>query len=223
MDVTRRISRVEEAYARLKAEIRSNAIPPGFQATEPEFAQRLGMSRTPVREALIRLDAEGLVALKPRHGARVLPITARDMREIYSLLISIEPDAAADLAARRLDAAALAPLEQAMQEMERALAAGALDDWAAADDRFHLTMLDLAGNDRRRAFARQLYDQVHRARIVTLRLRKPPLRSTREHRATLEHIKAGQPAAARRAFRAHRERTAAELLAILQDLRVPQI
>ncbi|MDW4499168.1 GntR family transcriptional regulator [Sulfitobacter sp. D35] len=223
MDVKRKVSRVDEAYDRLKSEIRTNAMPPGFQATEPEIALRLGMSRTPIREALIRLDAEGLVELKPRHGARVLPISAEDMREIYGLLISIEPDAAADLAALGRPAAELRPLEKAMRDMEQALDAGSLDDWAAADDRFHQTMLELSGNKRREAFVKRLFDQVHRARIVTLRLRKPPVQSTEEHRDILEQIKAGNVETARRSFRAHRERTAAELMAILVDFRMPQL
>lgn len=223
MDVKRKVSRVDEAYDRLKSEIRNNKMPPGFQATEPEIALRLGMSRTPIREALIRLDAEGLVELKPRHGARVLPISAADMREVYGLLISIEPDAAADLTALGLPDGALEPLERAMRGMERALDEGDLDGWAAADDRFHLAMLELSGNARRENFVKQLFDQVHRARIVTLRLRKPPVQSTEEHREILEHIKAGDVEKARRAFRAHRERTAGELMAILEDFRMPQL
>lgn len=223
MNVKRKVSRVDEAYTRLKHEIRTNAMPPGFQATEPEIALRLGMSRTPIREALIRLDAEGLVELKPRHGARVLPILAKDMREIYELLTSIEPDAAADLARRGPSPEEVAPLEAATEDMERALRDGNLDAWAAADDRFHLTLLDLSGNERREAFVSLLFDQVHRARIVTLRLRKAPTQSTVEHRRILEHIKAGDAEAARLEFRAHRERAANELMAILEDFRMPQL
>jgi DNA-binding GntR family transcriptional regulator len=72
-------SRVNDAYVQIKAEILSNRLPPGFQAPEPEVALRLGMSRTPVREALIRLEADGLVELIPRRGVRVLPLRAEDM------------------------------------------------------------------------------------------------------------------------------------------------
>ena len=90
-------TRVSDAYDRLKAEILLGRMPPGFQAPEPEIALRLGMSRTPVREALIRLEAEGLVQLIPRRGARVLPVRAEDMREIYAILTALEPEAAAAL------------------------------------------------------------------------------------------------------------------------------
>lgn len=216
-------TRVEDAYTQLKQEIRLNRMPPGFQAPEPEIALRLGMSRTPVREALIRLEAEGLVELIPRRGARVLPIQYDDMREIYEILTSLEPDAAANLAARHPTAEELAPLSEATDRMEQALAEGDLDAWAEADDQFHIHLLELQGNRRLREFVGALYDQAHRARIVTLRLREPPVRSTREHREILDALLAGDSGGARRVFRQHRRRAANELLKILERYRLPQL
>lgn len=220
---TARPSRVDDAYDRLKDEIRSARMPPGFQAPEPEIALRLGMSRTPVREALIRLQSEGLVELVPRRGARVLPIHPDDMREIYEVLSALEPEAAAGLAARRPSAEEMRPLYEAAAEMEAALAGDDLDAWALADDRLHLALLDLHGNRRLRAFVVALNDQVYRARMVTLRLRDMPHRSNEEHRAILEHIRNGEPQAARDAFRVHRERAAAELVGILEKYRLGQL
>jgi DNA-binding GntR family transcriptional regulator len=72
-------SRVDDAYGRIKSEILENRMPPGFQAPEPEITLKLGMSRTPVREAPIRLEAEGPIGLIPRRGARVLPISPDDI------------------------------------------------------------------------------------------------------------------------------------------------
>lgn len=218
-----RTSRVDDAYEQLKDEIRSNRMPPGFQAPEPEIALRLGMSRTPVREALIRLEAEGLVELVPRRGARVLPIRAEDMREIYEILGSLEPDAVAALARRGLSETDLAPLSQATADMERALAADDLDAWADADDRFHRIVLELHGNRRMTDFVGVLFDQAHRARIFTLRLRQRPERSTAEHREILDALGAGDARRARRVFRDHRKRVARELLTILEDYRLEQL
>lgn len=223
MPQTPKSSRVSDAYMRLKDEIRTNRMPPGFQAPEPEIAQRLGMSRTPVREALIRLEAEGMVELIPRRGARVKPIYADDMREIYEILTSLEPDAAAALAMRNPTAAELAPLEQATTDMEQALAAENLDAWAEADDRFHLTLLEMQGNVRLKVIVLSLYDQVHRARVVTLRMRGLPTESTAEHRDILEHLRSGDGAATRNAFRLHRQRAAQELLAILENYKLGQL
>ena len=61
-------------------------MPAGFQATEQQVAAILDMSRTPTREALLRLKSEGLVEIRPGHGMRVLPISAADMRKIYQVL-----------------------------------------------------------------------------------------------------------------------------------------
>ncbi|MDJ0630553.1 MAG: GntR family transcriptional regulator [Rhodobacter sp.] len=218
-----RQTRVGDAYERLKEEIRTNRMPPGFQAPEPEIAVRLGMSRTPVREALIRLEAEGLVELVPRRGARVLPIRADDMREIYEILTALEPEAAASLAARGPSAKELAPLEEATTDMELALEQNDLDAWAEADDRFHRLLLDLHGNRRLQAFVVTLFDQAHRARIITLRMRGTPLKSTTEHRRILEHLRDGDAEATRQAFRAHRQRAAEELLGILEKYKLGQL
>ena len=218
-----RRSRVSDAYSQIKEEIRTNRIPPGYQAPEPEIALRLGMSRTPVREALIRLEAEGLVELVPRRGVRVLPISAVDMREIYEILTSLEPSAAASVAARRASPEELAPLELATSHMESALNAGDLDAWAEADDNFHHTLLKIHGNARLQGFVGNLYDQAHRARIVTLRLRERPVKSTEEHREILEHLKNGAADAAREAFRRHRQRAADELLRILENYRLHRL
>lgn len=223
MAETAKTTRVNNAYERLKAEILLNRMPPGFQAPEPEIASQLGMSRTPVREALIRLEADGLVELIPRRGARVLPVYAADMREIYEILTALEPEAAAQLARRNLDTAAVAELESATTDMETALADNDLEAWAEADDRFHRKLLRLHGNRRLSAFADTLFDQAHRARMVTLRLRKPPVRSTQDHREILQHILVGDGEKARATFRSHRERAAGELLAILEDYKLPRL
>jgi 3-isopropylmalate dehydrogenase len=211
-----RTSRVGDAYERLREEILTNRLPPGFQAPEPDIAIRLGMSRTPVREALIRLQAEGLIDLIPRRGARVRPIMPDDMREIYEILTALEPDAAAQLTLEKPTPQQIAPLEQATQDMEAALQRSDLDAWAAADDRFHRTLLEMHGNHRLSNFVQLLYDQVHRARMVTLRHRELPARSTSEHREILKHMLAGDAEAVRKAFRDHRERAANELLTILE-------
>lgn len=218
-----KLSRVGDAYARLKKDILTNALPPGFQAPEPEIAARLGMSRTPVREALIRLEAEGLVELIPRRGARVLPVVASDMQEIYEILATLEPTAAAHLAARHPTIEELEALEAAMREMESALDQNDLEVWAAADDCFHRELLRLHGNKRLKGIASALYDQAHRARMVTLRMRDKPVRSTQEHRDILNFLISGDAEGVRNVFVEHRKRASTELLRILQSYGLPPL
>ena len=206
----------DAAYARVKALILDNALPPGTQRLEAELAIELGMSRTPVREAMLRLAADGLVTVTPRHGMRVLPLSLADMRDIYDVLESLEPKAAELLARRSLPAAALRPLHAACDAMEDALIRDDRRHWAAADEAFHRGLLDLCGNRRLAAMVMQVWEQSHRARMLTLNLRPLPAASTAEHRAITQAIAAGDGDRARELFRLHRRRGGAELVTIIE-------
>lgn len=221
MSKSQRATRVSDAYSRIKEEIRSNRMPPGFQLPEPELAIRFGMSRTPLHEAVIRLEAEGLVEVIPRRGVRVLPVNPKDMAEIYEILTALEPEAAAALALRRPSADELAPLDAATTAMEAALEVNDLEAWAEADDLFHKTLVEMHGNRRMSDVVAHMYDQAHRVRMQTLYLRPKPVRSTQEHREILEHLERGDGDAARRVFHAHRARAASELLKIIQHHQLP--
>ena len=207
----------DEAFGRLKEEILENRMSPGFQALEQDLAQRLNMSRTPVREALIRLQEEGLVEVVPRRGMRVLPLSPTDMQEIYEVLTCIEVEAAAMLAKRRPGKKELSELVQATRDMENALRNDALDAWARADNRYHRELVRLCKNHRLENIANTLMDQAHRVRMFTLRLREKPIRSTQEHRDQVAALLDGDPDRVRDIYRKHRENAAAELMKILRQ------
>ena len=212
----RRPSQTERAYREVKRRILDNELPAGTRMLEHELAALLGTSRTPVREALVRLANEGMVALRSRHGMRVLPVSADDMREIYEILTSLESTAAELAARRRVSAAELAKLEQAIAEMEAALARDDLRAWAAGDERFHLLLVDLGGNRRLRAMVHGVREQAHRVRMLTLGLRPRPSDSNREHAAVVAAIRRGDAEGARRLHRQHRARAARTLLGLLR-------
>ncbi len=214
-------TRAEIAYASLKTAILSNELPAGYQAMEPELALSYGVSRTTIREALIRLEADGLVEMVPRRGARVVPISAEDMREIYQLLVSLESDAAYDLAKRGLTPGEFKRLEQTITEMAGALDRESMADWAKADDDFHRGILDIHGNQRLGRIVGGLSDQAHRARLVTRRFRPLPSRSVDDHRAILAAIDSKKAEDARRLYSEHRQRGAAEIMDIIEKL--PQV
>jgi len=136
---------VDEAYAQIRRRILDVAWPPGYQALEQEVASVLDMSRTPVREAMIRLQREGLVEVIPRHGMRVLPVSPSDMRELYQVLTALECMAAELLALRKPTETELIPLIAATTAMDEALKVDDLDAWAVADERFHALLVDLSG------------------------------------------------------------------------------
>jgi DNA-binding GntR family transcriptional regulator len=213
----------DTAYATIRQRILDNAWPPGTQVLEQALALELGMSRTPVREALIRLANEGLVEIVPRHGMRVLPVSPADMQEIYQILTSLEAMAAELVARRRPADGELAPLGKASRDMERALKKEDLDAWAEADERYHRQLVELCGNRRLAGIVYNYWDRAHRSRMFTLRLRPKPVDSTAEHLAVLEAIRRGDAVAARELHRKHRERGSRELLEILNRYRVSQV
>jgi len=214
---------VDAAYAQLRRRILDNDWPPGHRALEHEVATELGMSRTPVREALMRLQNEGLVEVIPRHGMRVLPVSGNDMQEIYQILTALECMAAELLAARKPSAKELEPLVDATQAMDKALRADDLDAWAAADERFHAQLIDLAGNRQLQATVLNYWDRAHRARMFTLRLRPKPVNSTKEHMQMVERLRAGDAEGAARVTRAHRERARHELVTIFERFKLAQV
>jgi DNA-binding GntR family transcriptional regulator len=216
-------SMVDSAYEQIRRRILDNAWPPGHRALEREVAVELGMSRTPVREALMRLQNEGLVEVIPRHGVRVLPVSGVDMQEIYEILTALECMAAELLAARKPSGEELAPLVDAIDAMSKALQADDLNAWGAADERFHQHLVDLAGNRHLQATVLNHWDRTHRARMFSLRLRPKPVNSTKEHMQMVERLRAGDGEGAARVTRAHRERARHELVAIFERFKLAQM
>lgn len=206
----------DKAYGKLRRLILEDELHPGDQLLEQELARKLAMSPTPLRIALARLQDEGFIEIKPRHGIRILPLSARDSGEIYEILTSLEATAAFLLAKRGLSLAELAPLEDAVLKMEAA--GDAIEPWALADEQFHAALVSLCGNRRLEQTVQLYRDQANRVRKATLRLRLHPSpgQSTEHHRTLFEAIKAGDAAGARASHLSHRDGYEEALLKILQ-------
>jgi DNA-binding GntR family transcriptional regulator len=208
----------EKAYRELRRLILQNELPAGMQLLEQEAALRLGMSRTPVREAMVRLQQEGMVEIRPRHGMRVLPVSVDDMRDIYALLTALESLAARLAAERGLGDEELTSLDEAVQDMDDALAREDLDSWAKADARFHRLLVSAAGNRRLENAVANLVDQSHRVRRMTLRLRPKPEASNNDHRAVVAAIRNGDSATALAIHEAHRRKNGQMLIGLLKQM-----
>lgn len=217
-DVAEQRSQRDHAYQEIRRRILENELLPGVQMLETEVADLLGMSRTPVREALIRLAEEGLVDVRPRHGMSVRPVSPQDMKEIYDVLTSLEATAAALAAGRGLDEAALAELDAAVSEMDAALERGDLKAWAEADQRFHDLLVVDSGNRRLKDIVDTVRDQAHRVRMATLNLRPTPVDSNDDHRAVVAAIRRRDADAAWRAHHNHRKRSGSMLVELLKRL-----
>ena len=204
------------AYNEIRRRILDNEMPAGTMMLETELASLLEMSRTPVREALIRLANEGMVEVRPRHGMRVLPVSADDMEEIYEILTALEASAAAKIAEHGLSPEELQALRAAVNDMDKTLEADDLQAWARADERFHATLLDACRNRRLRELVYQFWDQTYRVRMLTLRLRPRPVASNRDHLALVEAIERRDPEEAARIHRQHRIRAGKMLVELLR-------
>lgn len=193
-----------KAYREIKSMILNGQLKPSASYLETELADRIGVSRTPVREASLRLEREGLVIVRPRRGMQVVPVSTDDMAEIYQLLTVLEP-LAAELAAKRGPSETeITAMEQATQDMENALSNGELVVWAEADDLFHALLVEASGNRRLVEATERYRAQVHRARMTTLTMRPCPSGSSEDHRSLLHCLRSGDADGAREIHRAHR-------------------
>lgn len=155
------------AYAALKEKILTNVFGAGEFIDDGGEATSLGMSKTPVREALQLLEVEGLVEVMPRRGIRVVPISLKDMEEIYQLLTALEVFAVELMVARRLSREQLEPLSNACLAMRSALETGAGN---AADEAFHRNILILSGNHHVAETGLRYRERVQRGHLIAMRL-----------------------------------------------------
>jgi DNA-binding GntR family transcriptional regulator len=214
-----RQSVADESYHRLKEMILSEQLPAGYQALEQEIADLLGVSRTPIREILTRLQDEELIERIPRHGFRIIPFGPADVRELYELLQCLEGKAVELMVYRRLDprSTEIGQLKNANSDIESALLAKDLNAWADADRRFHHNIITACGNGRLQRMAYKVWEQVHRVDRGTM-LKKPfPHYSTGDHLAVLEAIEANDAISARELLQQHRLRGMNILLEAFAD------
>ena len=137
----------EEVAELLRQRIFKREMEPGSWIDELKLAQAYGISRTPLREALKVLAAEGLVTMKVRRGAYVTEVSATDMVDVYHLLSLLESDAAG-VVAQKASASELAELQNLHAELEAAARPGVInaDQFFSINERFHMRLLAIANN-----------------------------------------------------------------------------
>lgn len=212
MPMTRSLT--EETYDVLRKAILVGTIAPDTLWSDRELAQRLELSRTPVREAIQRLASDGLVEVIPRRGTRVLPLRADDVREIHQIARALELEAAILLAvAPERD---LAGLRRLVLQMAEALAKGDRDHWVRLDEAFHHDLVEACGN---RRLAKMYLGQrglTDRARYFALHLRDLPVQSAEDHREMLSAIEQRDTKRLCELYHEHWDRTTAELLTLIE-------
>jgi len=213
----------DQVYQTLYAMVSRGEIDPGSRLTETRLAAQLGVSRTPVREALARLRQEGLLDLSPR-GAALSPLSREDVEEIMEMRLLLEPHIAARAASRLPAGAAgvqrLAPLRAAF-ERETAAASGsrAGERFAAANRDFRAALVALAGNRRLAETARRFDSQLQALRHATLNDARNRAIVLRHHRALAAAVSRRDAAGAERVMRELMQAARLGALALLDSAR----
>lgn len=143
---TETLSRKDIAYDHFHARLVTDGYMPGELIDEEAAARTLGMSRTPVREALLKLETEGMVKVLPRRGIRVVPITRDDMVEVLTLLSSLELTALRLITEQPLETRRTHEFADLTRALQSTLEAKDREAWLLADEAFHCALFRLGGN-----------------------------------------------------------------------------
>ncbi|MBJ2162790.1 GntR family transcriptional regulator [Acidovorax sp. IB03] len=190
----------EEVAEQLRQRIFRRELEPGSWIDELKIAEEFGISRTPLREALKVLAAEGLVTMKVRRGAYVTEMSEKDLRDVYHLLSLLESDAAGVVAER-----ATPEQQQTLRDLHAELesAAGNREAFFSVNERFHMALLDMADNRWRSQMVADLRKVMKLNRHNSLFKQGRIEDSLSEHRAILDAMLARDPEGTRRAMQAH--------------------
>lgn len=198
----RRTTLNREAYRALRQAILGRKIPPGQKLVVRVLAEELGLSPTPVKEALSALEREGLVVAVPHRGYFVLEPTLEDVREIYTLREVLE-GLAARLAVEHGGRGLLRKLERLFARQAQAAEAGDLEAYGDLDLAFHRTLWEAAGSRRLLAIAETMDGQIRLLIGSSAAIPGRLLQSRAEHQAVLDTVRARDPEGAEAAMRAH--------------------
>ncbi|GJD48590.1 HTH-type transcriptional repressor GlaR [Methylobacterium crusticola] len=215
----------DRAYAAIKDLIQRGAIPPGDLIDETETARRLGISRTPVREALLRLQTESFVEIGRGKGIRVLPLSSAALREMYQVISGLEVTAVSLIVRRGPSSGELDGLRAALSAMDAAIAAGDVGAWGEADETFHRELMRLSGNRKLHEVGCQMRDFVLRAHRVALRLQTPEYRaaSTRSHSGLIAVLLGGDAEAAAQRHQHQRLRGEEALIGVVDRFQIASL
>jgi DNA-binding GntR family transcriptional regulator len=194
----------EQVADHLREEILSSRLAPGAELSEVALARSLGISRGPLREALGKLAAEGLVTIVPRRGAVVKRLTRQEFIDAYEVREALE-SLAIKLAVPRLTVGEKAELHRMCEQMERAAVDGDADRFFDINRQFHVRLVEASGNSKLEEVHSQLVAQMGRLMKKSVELRGGIEQSAAEHRAILEAVDAGDPQRAARLLEDHIE------------------
>lgn len=202
MGPSKKINSEDAVYRKLKTAIRKRYIKQGSQLVEVALAQQLGVSRTPVRSAIKRLEAEGLVNSIPNRGAFVITPTQKEIEETLLVRAQLEI-MATRLACSRISAKQIEELRNLIILETKIIDESNLDEYYAANDNLHLKIAELSSNRVLYAYIKELLDKTRIFLILYDPFYKLEYRPTSEHEAIIDALAAGDEEGASAAVEAH--------------------
>ena len=186
----------------LRKAIITGEFAPGERLMEIALAERLGVSRTPVREAIRKLELEGLVVMVPRRGAEVARITEAGLKEVLEVRCALE-ELAVELACQRKTKASLEQLKEAHQKFVDAVQGGDTLEITNQDEAFHECIFEMGGNKRLVQLVHNLKEQMFRYRMEYVKDVSYHVELIKEHEILLQAISAGKEETARDIMKHH--------------------
>ena len=175
-------------YTTLRQAILKGELEPGERLMEIQLAEKMGVSRTPIREAIRRLEKESLVIMVPRKGAEVAGISEKMLKDVLEIRMTLE-EMALRLAISRADAEDISRLEEAETAFQRAVESGRLIDMAEADEQFHFVIYGAADNEKLTEILNGLKENMYRYRLEYLKDEDARRTLVQEHNAIIEAFK----------------------------------
>lgn len=194
--------RADALRDQLEQDIVTGVLPPGERLDEQSLAARFGVSRTPIREALMQLASAGLVELQPRRGAFVATLSLKEVIERFEVMAALE-GACGALAARRITEPERRGLIEAHEACAREASGGNADAYYYANERFHRRIYDACHNMFLAEQARQLHERLKPYRRLQLQARSRVSSSLAEHQAIVDAILAGESGKAEQLLKDH--------------------
>lgn len=175
----------EKILETIRDAILKGSLKPGERVSEPELAERFGISRTPIREAFRQLESEGYLEVMPRKGAVVASLSERDVVEFYSIKSILEGHAAR-IAAERMSERDLERLEAINAKLEQIATEGDIKTFFRVHNEFHELFIKASGNDKLTELINQLVLKFNRLRLASLAQPGRMAISVQEHRKIIE-------------------------------------
>ncbi|TDA68556.1 MAG: GntR family transcriptional regulator [Clostridia bacterium] len=205
----------EIVFETLREAIIAGRLKPGERLMEVQLAEELGVSRTPVREAIRKLELEGFVVMVPRKGAYVADISTKDIADVFEIREALE-SLAAGLAAERITDEELEQLERRLHRVAAAVQQQDLEGLVQADTEFHDIVYKASRNQRLVQIISNLREQIQRFRYQSLAHPGRMERTLQEHTQIVEAIAERNVAVAQQLAAEHIENAEHQILSLLQ-------